>query len=70
LYVDRINTVNRIVKANSILKNFKVIDLHSVFVNEKGLMREDLTTDGIHLNEKGYRTWTEFIKSTVHKLGG
>ena len=70
LYIDRINTVNRIVKANSILKNFKVIDLHSVFVNEKGLMREDLTTDGIHLNEKGYRTWTEFIKPTVHKLGG
>lgn len=68
LYINCINTVNKIIKVNSISKKYKVIDLHSVFVNEKGLIKEDLTTDGIHLNEKGYQTWTEFIKPTIYKI--
>ena len=68
LYINCINTVNKIIKVNSISKKYKVIDLHSVFINEKGLIKEDLTTDGIHLNEKGYQTWTEFIKPTIYNI--
>jgi lysophospholipase L1-like esterase len=37
-------------------------------VNEKGVILNEYTTDGVHLNEKGYEKWTEFVKPIVHSL--
>ena len=49
-------------------KKYEVIDLYSLFANENGLMIKELSTDGIHLNEKGYQKWVEFIKPIVYSL--
>ena len=66
-YKDVIKKVNQIIKSR---KNtgFKVLDLYSVFVNKNGLITENYTTDGIHLNEKGYIRWTNFIKPIIISL--
>lgn len=37
------------------------IDLYSVFADKEGLLREDLTTDGLHLNHEGYRLWRDAL---------
>ena len=58
--------VNKIIKSND--EKFEVIDLYSVFVNENGLMTKELTTDGIHLNEKGYKKWVDFIKPIIYSI--
>jgi lysophospholipase L1-like esterase len=60
-----IEIVNGIIKQNAQEGLYKVIDLHSKFTNEKGLIREDLTTDGTHLNNRGYDVWVKFIKPLV-----
>ena len=63
-----IEKVNFIVKLNENKNIYKVIDLYSVFVNDIGLINELLSDDGIHLNEKGYQVWVEFVKPIVHSL--
>ena len=49
--------INEIIKANEKENPYQIIDLYSIFVNENGLIKSGLSTDGIHLNEKGYDTW-------------
>lgn len=61
-----INKVNNIIRKSR--GKFQVVDLHSIFVNSKGLMNEELTTDGIHLNEKGYEKWVNFVKPILSKV--
>jgi lysophospholipase L1-like esterase len=62
---ENIEHVNSIIKLNEQHGIYKVIDLHSKFINEQELMREELTTDGTHLNDSGYKVWTNFISPIV-----
>ena len=39
-------------------------DLNSAFINEEGLLREDLTTDGLHLGQKAYKAWAYKINKS------
>ena len=32
------------------------------------IIKKELSTDGIHLNEKGYDTWVDFIKPVVSSI--
>ena len=43
------------------IPGFDWIDLYSNFVNENGYLRQELTSDGLHLNEAGYRIWSEIL---------
>ena len=47
---------------------YDIIDLHSVFVNDQGTIKKDLTSDGVHLNEKGYQTWVNFIRPNFKNI--
>ena len=47
---------------------YKVIDLYSAFANDKGFIKSDLSYDGVHLSERGYKIWVDFIKPIVHSL--
>ena len=67
-FKNNILKVNEIIKANEKDNPYQTIDLHSIFVNENGLIKKDLSTDGIHLNEKGYDAWVEFIKPEVYSI--
>ena len=62
---------NQITKVNSLLMNnneFEVIDLHSAFKNQNGLLKENLSHDGVHLNEIGYSVWAEKLKPYIIKI--
>jgi lysophospholipase L1-like esterase len=61
----KIKTVNTILKNNAIKNHFVLIDLYSVFADEKDIIKTALTTDGVHLNEVGYNIWTNYIKKYV-----
>ena len=67
-YKNNILKVNEIIKANEKENSYKIIDLYSIFVNENGLIKKDLSTDGVHLNEKGYDAWVDFIRPVVSSL--
>ena len=67
-FKNNILKVNQLIKTKEEENKYKIIDLYSVFVNDDGLIKDDLSTDGIHLNEKGYETWVKFIKPIIHSL--
>jgi lysophospholipase L1-like esterase len=67
-FKNNILKVNEIIKANEKENPYQIIDLYSIFVNENGLIKSGLSTDGIHLNEKGYDAWVEFIKPVVYSI--
>lgn len=59
---ENIVIVNNIVKAMQAKKDYEVIDLYASFINEEGLLKEELTYDGVHLNDAGYAFWVEIAK--------
>ena len=60
--VNQIIAINRLIKGQN---NFPVIDLHSAFVDERGLMNKAYTTDGVHLNDIGYKAWVKYVNKYV-----
>lgn len=73
--ITQIPTVNRKVKVfNEMIKNYAkennivFTEINSAFENDKGLLREDLTTDGLHLCQKAYKVWAYRLKSVVEKI--
>ncbi len=50
-------------------KNIQYHNLERYFSNEDGTLKEDeLSTDGIHLQPKGYETWAKYIKEQIDKI--
>jgi len=43
------------------------LDLYPLFIDEKGYLRSDLTTDGLHLNSQGYLVWRAALQ-IFHQL--
>lgn len=47
----------------------RFVDTYSYFADENGVMREDLSDDGIHPNyEKGYELLTRLINAEIQKI--
>ena len=68
IYKEKIMAVNQKIKTFVSESKFEIIDLYSIFVNEEGRMKKELSYDGVHLNEKGYSVWVNHIKPTVLNL--
>lgn len=54
---ERASEINKLLEAASGRYGFYYIDIASVLSDEKGDLREDCTTDGIHLSANGYFYW-------------
>jgi len=60
--------VNTMIKKYEAKGYYEVIDLYTQFVDNKGELMEDLTKDGVHLNDKGYKKWVDFEKPIMERL--
>ena len=58
----QINEVNLILNNN---KKFKVLDLHKHFLNNLNILDPIYSIDGVHLNQNGYRIWTDKISHLI-----
>ena len=60
---ERIRGLNK--KIQMITEELKVnyLDLYSIFVDDTGQLGRELTNDGLHLNEKAYLKWADFLKN-------
>ena len=60
---ERIRGLNK--KIQMITEELKVnyLDLYSIFVDDTGQLGKELTNDGLHLNEKAYLKWADFLKN-------
>lgn len=59
--------VNALIKRNGQSGEYEIIDLYTAFNNGQGVMKPELTTDGLHLNDNGYKVWINFIDAWVRK---
>jgi lysophospholipase L1-like esterase len=50
--------LNRQLAAIAKAEGVHYLDLNPLFTDSKGLLRQDLTTDGLHLNPQGYLVWS------------
>ena len=55
---------------NFIIRNedFEIIDLHPSFLNSSGSMKRNLSRDGVHLNQNGYKTWIKQLIPYMNSL--
>ncbi|SDT96305.1 Lysophospholipase L1 [Polaribacter sp. Hel1_33_78] len=63
--IPKIKDLNAALENSSFEKPFTFINLHQRFVLLNGKMNMDFSTDGVHLNEKGYEIWSEMIKNSI-----
>ncbi|HHY18796.1 MAG TPA: hypothetical protein GX522_02760, partial [Firmicutes bacterium] len=45
--------------------NITYIDLYSLFADENGYIRSELTVDGVHFTPLGYKIWTDKVKELL-----
>ena len=57
--------MNEGIKAIASKEQLIFVDLHSKFLDSKGRLRAELTTDGIHLDAPGYVIWKNEIEKLV-----
>ena len=58
---DRIMSMNSALKKIATDNQAYYLDLYPIFVTGDGTLRDDLTTDGLHLNRQGYLVWRSAI---------
>lgn len=64
---EQIIQINSMIINQADVQQYKVIDLHSLFINQDGLMNREYTTDGVHLNHNGYGVWVKCIHSYIQE---
>lgn len=58
----KVESFNKLLAEYCEKEEIKFIDLNSFFSNEDNLLKEDLTTDGLHLGQKAYKVWAYKLK--------
>ena len=59
-----ININEKVIETNKILRKngtFQVVDLHPLFIDNNNVMNKRYSTDGVHLNKRGYLKWINKI---------
>lgn len=59
---EAIKQINREIKQYAAHHGFEWIDLYSCFKTDEDYLNPQYSTDGLHLNEKGYILWCEILK--------
>ncbi|MGH1393457.1 MAG: SGNH/GDSL hydrolase family protein [Trichormus sp.] len=65
----RIQQLNQQLKTIAVKERVEYLDLYSLFANQQGNMRPELTTDGLHLNPAGYLVWRTALQIYQKGLG-
>ncbi|RCJ16077.1 G-D-S-L family lipolytic protein [Nostoc sp. ATCC 43529] len=59
---NRIRRLNDRLQRISAKKGVKFLDLYPLFTNTQGNLRQEFTTDGLHLNREGYIVWRSALQ--------
>ncbi len=68
------SNIQTIIEMNVWMQNFSdqesitFINLYPFFCNQDNKLRIELTTEGLHLSEKGYEIWADCLKPYLHKI--
>ena len=59
---EKINRLNEQIARLAVKNRCDWVDIHPLFTGPDGYLRPELTSDGLHLNEAGYRLWTGVLR--------
>ncbi|WP_039729535.1 GDSL-type esterase/lipase family protein [Leptolyngbya iicbica] len=66
---DRIQAVNTAIAQMTEAEGVDYLNLYPLFADGEGALRPDLTTDGLHLNDRGYLVWRTAIALQLNEDG-
>jgi lysophospholipase L1-like esterase len=66
--VEKIKKLNAALQSSANNKSYTYVDLHTAFSNKDGLLKEELTNDGLHLTGEGYLLWKHLLYPYVYDL--
>jgi lysophospholipase L1-like esterase len=66
-YNQEVDSINLVLRQLAFNKRVAFLDVNASLVDKNGL-KQELTTDNIHLNEKGYSIWSEMVKKYLESL--
>ena len=55
---------NELLREVARLTEVKFVNIFPIFLDEQQRLHKQFTYDGLHLNEKAYETWTNFLKES------
>ncbi len=58
---ERIRNLNEQIALIAQQEGAGYLNLHALFADNQGQLREDLTTDGLHLTQRGYEVWQDAL---------
>lgn len=61
----RIQGINRVIGAIAQHTNSRYFDLNTPFSDSQGILRRELTTDGLHLSNQGYAAWRQALGAVI-----
>ena len=64
---ERIRELNKKIQIISGELKVNYLDLYSLFVDGSGQLFFDFTDDGLHLNEKAYLKWADFLRKLLNE---
>ena len=62
-----INKLNKLISEYALKNNIDYINLHDSFADKNSEMMDNLVTDGLHINEKGYLLWKDLIIDKIYE---
>ena len=62
---EKIQQTNALLINSQSKQPYELVLLHDEFANEQDLMNMDLSDDGVHLNEKGYKIWEKIVINLI-----
>jgi lysophospholipase L1-like esterase len=67
---ERIRTLNSGIAVLATELGCICYDLHRIFTDGTGALKEEYTEDGLHLTEAAYRTWTRVLSDSLSSFNG
>lgn len=65
----RIGELNAMLVDFAKKNNIMVIDMNKTFSGENNVLKDEFTTDGVHLSDVAYKAWAEQIEIVLNKSG-
>jgi lysophospholipase L1-like esterase len=65
----KVVAINALLKLAASRSEFTLLDTNVYFTDRAGKLKAAYTDDGLHLNRKGYRIWSQLISATLRQHG-
>jgi lysophospholipase L1-like esterase len=65
----KVKKINRLIIPLQLSKGIHLIDTYSLLSDLNGELNENYTTDGVHLNNKGYEAWAGALRQVLYDYG-